>query len=136
MLTQKKCLNFNLSSAPTMPIEFKALFNSNNNNNKKAQTYLFWLWNCRLMTSKLVPEIFLPSTECTWKVHTKEHSRCLHKNAHSHNLQSFYGSKYRNCQVKWKSIKKKCPRLLLMPFFCGWCRSPYLFWLKNNLIRW
>lgn len=36
MLTQKKCLNFNLSSAPTMPIEFKALFNSNNNNNKKS----------------------------------------------------------------------------------------------------
>lgn len=60
------------------------------------------------------PRKFLPSTdEYTRKVHTKEHFRGLHKNAHSHNLQSFYGSKYRNCQVKWKSIKKS-PRLFLL----------------------
>lgn len=112
----------------------------------RSEAYLFWLWNCRLMTSKLVPaQISLFFCHCTnirANTHESTHKRTFYFSAkseqqkksgqahaashqfpsrwtHSQNLQSFCGSKYRNCQVEWKSIKKsplqKCLFVIASP---------------------
>lgn len=87
-----------------------------------SKTYLFWLWDCHLMTSKLVPQI----PEYTWNVHTKEHIWRRQKNlraiknafvrAHSLCLKRFFASKPRNCQVDRKSIKKPLSELFCQIF--------------------
>lgn len=64
---------------------------------------------------------------------------------HIHNLQSFYGSKYRNCQVDWNQLKKISLRIVLAGrCFCVRCLRYLLFvssrslfiLAEMNLIRW
>lgn len=108
----------------------------------RSDAYLFWLWNCMmiwncLMTSKLVPRKY-PSffviaqinDRIHIKVHTKEHffqqqklkgpcsqsHQFLPRRINNQNLQRFCVSKYRNCQVEWKSIKKPSLKRLILCF--------------------
>ena len=114
--------------------EFKALFNFSKNMASiliysDFEIVVWWHPNWS-------PKFFccLFTAEYTWNVHTKEHSRSLHKNAIPVHQEStltvtiyrvfFFGSKYRNCQVEWKSIKKIRLFLLSLPtrrlIYFGW----------------
>lgn len=124
------------------------------------QTYLFWLWNFRLMTSKLVGKLFYSSLRKMYdrmhtNVHTKEHFSegqqkhlsmpCLGTSSKSSWIHwLFCGSKYHNSQLS-SGIKNQLKKPLSGRWSLAFLWSTiafffslllYLFRSKNNLIRW